>query len=52
MSDTKFKKRQLLKAKKDGRASTILFVCKSIEGVVFLGVAIFLAASYVRQFVS
>ena len=52
MSDKKFKKGQLLKAKKYGRASTILFVCGSIAGVVFLGVAIFFAASYVRQFVS
>ena len=51
-SDTKFKKRQLLMAKRYGRDSTILFVGRSIVGVVFLGVAIFFAASYVRQFVS
>ena len=50
-SDKKFKKGQSLEAKKYGRLSTIMFVLGSIAGVVFLGVAIYFAASYVRQFV-
>ena len=50
LSDRNFKKGQLLNAKKYGRLSTIMFVLGSIVGVVFLGVAIFFAASYVRQY--
>ena len=50
LSEKKFKKGRNMEAKKYGRLSTVMFVSGSIAGVIFLGVAIYFAASYVRQF--
>ena len=51
LSDNKFKKGRNVEAMKYGRLSTVMFVSGSIAGVIFLSVAIYFAASYVRQFV-
>ena len=51
LSDINFKKGRNMEARKYGRLSTVMFVSGSIAGVIFLGIAIYFAAAYVRQFV-